>query len=339
MSHRSARRRGEEHARSRVIDPRSATSGTSATGARSIELSGLGDRNMMLRKGLAALLFVSVVTLAMPVASMAAQAQSGWTPSADDLGNPSKVGIIFEGEWTTDAGRLRLSRDGEGDVDIFKGALWTGDAASTTYLFEDLRPDASGGMSGVWRRSGSNERRPVYFALNRADGDRFVAGMEGWTGGELAGRRGYDGPIQPDGPSPRPSTPVPQAPIPQAPTRPSPAADDFKPVGKFDVRLDKVVAEGRYWHVYLTLRNAASHTLVQAQGVDVRLEDSDGIGVESGQAVRARPGPPELFGSPPPITRPGRTLPVKFVFDKREGASPVRILVTEDEHEAAFDLG
>ncbi|MNS35558.1 hypothetical protein D3C72_677180 [compost metagenome] len=294
---------------------------------------------MMFRNSVAALLLVSAAVLPLLAAPPVAHAQSGWAPRAEDIGNPGKVGLIFEGEWTTDAGRLRLSRDGEGDVDIFKGTLWTGDAASTTYLFEDLRPDASGGMSGVWRRSGSSERRPVYFALNRTDGDRFVAGMEGWTGGELAGRRGYDGPIQPDGPSPRPSSPVPQAPIPQTPSTPSPAADGFKPVGKFDVRLDRVVAEGRYWHVYLTLRNAASHTLVQAQGVDVRLEDSDGIGVESGQAVRARPGPPELFGSPSPITRPGRTLPVKFVFDKREGASPVRILVTEGDYEAAFELG
>jgi len=122
-------------------------------------------------------------------------------------------------------------------------------------------------------------------------------------------------------------------------TMPPSLSDGFKPVGKFDVRLDKVVAEGRYWHVYLTLRNASSGTLVQAQGVDVRLEDSDGIGVESGQAVLARAGPPELFGSPPPTTRPGGMLPVKFVFDKREGASPAQITVTEGEHEAAFRLG
>lgn len=124
-----------------------------------------------------------------------------------------------------------------------------------------------------------------------------------------------------------------------APPAPSPTNDGFKPAGKFDVRLDKVVAEGRYWHVYLTLRNATSGALVQAQGVDVRLEDSEGIGVESGQAVRARSGPPELFGSPPPTTRPGGTLPVKFVFDRREGAAPARIVVTEGEHEAAFRLG
>lgn len=305
----------------------------------------------MLRKSLAAMLAVSVATLHMLAAPSTASAQSSWTPSADDLGNPGKVGLVFEGDWTTNAGRLRLSRDGAGDVDIFKGELWTGNASAAAYLFEDLRPDASGGMSGVWRASGSSERRSVYFSLNRADGDRFVAGMEGWSGGELTGRRGYDGPITPREPSPRPSSPVPstpipstpasqeQAPIPQAPSTPSPAADGFKPVGKFDVRLDRVVAEGRYWHVYLTLRNAASHPLVQAQGVDVRLEDSDGIGVESGQAVRARPGPPELFGSPPPTTRPGGTLPVKFVFDKREGADPVRILVLEGEHEAVFRLG
>ncbi|MNK09517.1 hypothetical protein D3C87_274790 [compost metagenome] len=299
---------------------------------------------MMLRKSLAALLFASAAAMPMLAAPSNASAQSSWTPSADDLGNSGKVGLVFEGEWTTNAGRLRLSRDGAGDIDLFKGELWTGNAPAAAYLFEDLLPDSNGGMSGVWRPSGSSERRPVYFSLNRTDGDRFVAGMDGWAGGELTGRRGYDGPIPPNKPAPRPSSPVPstparqeQAPIPQVPS--APAADGFKPVGKFDVRLDRVVAEGRYWHVYLTLRNAASHSLVQAQGVDVRLEDSDGIGVESGQAVRARPGPPELFGSPPPTTRPGGTLPVKFVFDKREGADPMRILVLEGEHEAVFRLG
>lgn len=290
---------------------------------------------MKYRQHFAAILLTPMVALPIFAITAPAPAQTAWAPSADDLGNPGKVGILFEGEWTTNAGRLRISREGAGDVDIFKAILWTGDAAATTYLFEDLRPDASGGMSGKWRQNGSNESRPVYFTLNRSDGDRFAAGLDGWPGGELAGRRGYDGPIQPPAPSPTPSQ---SSPIPTAPPAP-PVADGFKPVGKFDVRLDKVVAEGRYWHVYLTLRNAASYTLVQAQGVDVRLEDSDGIGVESGQAVRARPGPPELFGSPPPTTRPGQTLPVKFVFDKREGTEPVRILVTEGEHEAAFRLG
>lgn len=146
-------------------------------------------------------------------------------------------------------------------------------------------------------------------------------------------------PIEP-APAPAPTpTPAPTPAPPPPPLPPAPTNDGFKPVGKFDVRLDKVVAEGRYWHVYMTLRNASSGTLVQAQGVDVRLEDSDGVGVESGQAVRARPGPPELFGSPPPTTRPGGTLPVKFVFDKRDGAAPARIIVMEGEHEAAFRLG
>ncbi len=294
---------------------------------------------------LLALAMTGVLATSMLAAPLTAHAQSGWTPSADDLGNPSKMGLIFEGDWTTQAGRLRLSRDGEGDVDVFKGELWTGGSLAAAYLFEDLRPDASGGMSGVWRANGSSESRPVYFSLNRTDGDRFVAGMEGWAGGELVGRRGYDGPVpddrpsSPDAPTPVPQTPASPAPIPNTPGTPSPAVGGFKPVGKFDVRLDRVVAEGRYWHVYLTLRNATSHTLVQAQGVDVRLEDSDGIGVESGQAVRARPGPPELFGSPPPITRPGGTLPVKFVFDKREGADPARIVVLEGEYEAVFGLG
>lgn len=293
---------------------------------------------------------LAAVALTPLAAVQPVQAQAAWTPSADDLANPSKVGLIFEGEWTTNAGRLRIERIGAGDNDVFKGTLWpTG--GGEPYLFEDLRPYASGGLSGTWRRSGSAERRGINFVIDRGDGNRFGAGIDGWPlGDELVGQRGYEAPSEPEpepagDPVSAPPQPAPPKPVPSQPEQPVPASprtpanDGFKPVGKFDARIDKVVAEGRYWHVYLTLRNATAYSLVQAEGVDVRLEDSEGLGVESGQAVRARPGPPELFGSPPPTTRPGGTIAVKFVFDKREGASPARILVMEGEREAAFRLG
>ncbi|NML08290.1 hypothetical protein [Sphingomonas sp. G-3-2-10] len=287
---------------------------------------------------------LAAVALSPLAAVQPAQAQAVWAPSADDLANPSKVGLIFEGEWTTNAGRLRIERVGAGDNDVFKGTLWP-DGGGAPYLFEGLRPNVGGGLIGTWRRSGSTERRGVNFVIDRSDGDRFGAGIDGWPlGSELEGRRGYEGASGPEPepapPQPVPSRPVPSQPVPPVPAPPqTPANDGFKPVGKFDARIDKVVAEGRYWHVYVTLRNATAYPLVQAEGVDVRLEDSEGLGVESGQAVRARPGPPELFGSPPPTTRPGGTIAVKFVFDKREGASPARILVMEGEREAAFRLG
>ncbi len=158
-----------------------------------------------------------------------------------------------------------------------------------------------------------------------------------WTGQKDAPGAEGPAPTRPGTAQPSQSPPVvsqPQ-PSPQAPA----TAVGFKAVGKFDVRLDKVVPEDRYWHVYLTLKNASSDILVQAQGLNVRFEDSEGVGVESRQAVRARPGPAELFGSPPPTTRPGGTLPVKFVFDKREGADPAKIIVIEDDKSAEFTLG
>jgi hypothetical protein len=141
------------------------------------------------------------------------------------------------------------------------------------------------------------------------------------------------------GTPPQPSTNTPPNPPVSSPKPPdSPVTQiGFKHLEAFDVRLDKVVAEdGRFWHVYMTLRNASSGTLVQAQGINVRFEDSDGVGVESGQAVRAKPGYPELFGSPPPTTRPGGTLPVKFVFDKKVGARPSKVSVYEGEKFVEF---
>jgi hypothetical protein len=142
---------------------------------------------------------------------------------------------------------------------------------------------------------------------------------------------------QPAGSAPPSSTPTGSSPPQPTSTDPSPVQVGFKRLAAFDVRLDKVAAEdGRFWHVYMTLRNASHDVLVQAQNVTVRLEDSDGVGVESGQAVRAKPGYPELFGSPPPTTRPGGTLPVKFVFDKRKGARPSRVVVYEGEASAEF---
>jgi hypothetical protein len=146
-------------------------------------------------------------------------------------------------------------------------------------------------------------------------------------------------PPNPNGTPSRPSTNVPPRPPVNSPLPVDPPATQvgFKHLQAFDVRLDKVAAEdGRFWHVYMTLRNASSDTLVQAQGLTVRFEDSDGVGVESGQAVRAKPGYPELFGSPPPTTRPGGTLPVKFVFDKKVGARPSRVIVIEGDKSVEF---
>lgn len=152
-------------------------------------------------------------------------------------------------------------------------------------------------------------------------------------------------PATPTAPEPSP-LPVPGAPPapPAIPATPAPAplpSDSFKPVGSYDVRLDRVEAprEDKLFHVYLTLRNATAQNLLLADGLVVRFEDSDGVGVESGQALLPRPGYPQLFGSPSPSTRPGGELRVKYVFDRRSGTRPVRIIAIQGDREAEFKLG
>ncbi len=142
-----------------------------------------------------------------------------------------------------------------------------------------------------------------------------------------------------------PNTPVPEPqsqPAPPATPAPAPSSNgSFKPVGSFDVRLDRVEAprEDKLFHVFLTLRNATAQSLLLADGLVVRFEDSDGVGVESGQALLPRPGYPQLFGSPSPSTRPGGELRVKYVFDRRSGTRPVRIIAIQGDREAEFNLG
>lgn len=117
--------------------------------------------------------------------------------------------------------------------------------------------------------------------------------------------------------------------------------DGFAPLGAWSVRVDRVEnpREDRLVHVYLTLRNDSTRTLMQTESISVLHEDNAGITVESGQGLRAQPGYPQLFGSPPPVVEPGREIQTKFVFDRNRGASTVRITVQEgQDHSADFDF-
>jgi hypothetical protein len=136
-------------------------------------------------------------------------------------------------------------------------------------------------------------------------------------------------------PLPRPTTPGPvSGPVPQAPT------GDFQPLAKWDVRLDRVEnpRDDRLTHVYLTLRNPGTGTLLQTQDVWVYLEDSSGVEQRSGQGLQPQPGYPKLFGSPPPVVRPGKEIRTKFVFDRHQSANPTRITVEEGGKEAVYEF-
>lgn len=66
------------------------------------------------------------------------------------------------------------------------------------------------------------------------------------------------------------------------------------------------------------------------------LEGGDGAPQHSGQGLRAVPGRPELFGSPPPTIRPGGEIRTKFVFDRNRQAGVRRITIEEGEHHVAY---
>lgn len=267
----------------------------------------------------------------------------------------------WTGKWQTNRGLLTVAADG------FNFVAWItqpGSSKKDRVAFRATAAEAVGAWDSEWDRQGVWRHVPMQWGDLKltlsADGNSFkgiytttkaTMGLERreWTG-ERVNKLPVASPTpsRPTVPSPGPvPNPVPVAnethspPNPPAspPMPPDPPAMQvgFKHLQAFDVRLDKVAAEdGRFWHVYMTLRNASSDTLVQAQGLTVRFEDSDGVGVESGQAVRARIGYPELFGSPPPTTRPGGTLPVKFVFDKKGGARPSKVTVYEGEKSVEF---
>jgi hypothetical protein len=119
---------------------------------------------------------------------------------------------------------------------------------------------------------------------------------------------------------------------------PAPAGE-FRQLGRWDVRLDRVEnpRDDRLTHVYITLRNDSAASLVQTGDVWVTLEDGTGSGQRSGQGLRAIPGRPQLFGSPPPIVRPGGEIRTKYVFDRNRDAGSQRIVIEEGEHQVAYE--
>ncbi len=162
------------------------------------------------------------------------------------------------------------------------------------------------------------------------------------TSSPSSGQAGGTPPLVPPPSTPLPTTPAPSpgpVPIDRGPSSETPA-QGFQALSKWDVRLDKVEnpRDDRLTHVYLTLRNAGTGTLLQTQDVWVYLEDSSGVEQRSGQGLQPQPGYPKLFGSPQPVVRPGKEIRTKFVFDRHQGASPTRITVEEGGKEATFEF-
>ncbi|MBP2161509.1 MULTISPECIES: hypothetical protein [Asticcacaulis] len=173
-------------------------------------------------------------------------------------------------------------------------------------------------------------------------GDTTYGAWRGQRAGSSEGEAGAETlpPPNPVPQTPAPPTPATPAPVPHtpAPSEPASAADGFAPLGRWDVRIDKVEnpRDDRLTHVYLTLRNAGTQTLLQTGDVWVYFETSDGLTQRSGQGLRAVPGPAQLFGSPPPVVLPGHEIKAKYIFDRHRGVTLTSIMVMEGEHKAEF---
>lgn len=228
----------------------------------------------------------------------------------------------------------RLTREIEGVPEVVRQFLFAdGDDASGAAPFVGAWGDPRAGLDGdAASLQWSQDRSRLYL--------RWTSGLTEHR--EVLSRE--DAPTTGEQPRDEPSAPAPAprpVPRPDPETPQPPAADDFQPLGAWSVRVDRVEnpREDRLVHVYLTLRNDSTRPLLQTQDVSVLHQDSTGIMVESGQGLKALPGYPELFGSPPPVVLPGNEIRTKFVFDRNRGASTTLIIVQEGrDHTAEFEF-
>ena len=264
----------------------------------------------------------------------------------------------WTGNWTVPGGTLTLVEEDKqlygavrvrrpnGLAEVVREMIFSPAAVDTT----DARDDT---LVGTWQASGGATFAGGRARMTLLPGKQAFGGtLEGdpdfavWKGSRVAGEPQSDSPNptpgSPADPAPSPAPGAPSAPSPSNPSVPSPPpqtqpAGAFKPLAKWDVRVDRVEMprDDQLVHVYLTFRNPGGQKLLQTEGVYVQLEDSEGVVRESGQSLRPVPGYPQLFGTSPAVM-PGRELQVKFVFDRAKGTRPVRVTVVEGDKTAEF---
>ena len=123
----------------------------------------------------------------------------------------------------------------------------------------------------------------------------------------------------------------------------SPAATSFKPLRRFDVRLDRLVeARGyptRQVHAFVTIKNASATPQHITSGLlKAVLADSDGVAQERSQVFRASGEPAALFSSTP-VVQPGAELMIRYVFIPDEGSRPATFTLSEGDKRAEFPAG
>lgn len=117
-------------------------------------------------------------------------------------------------------------------------------------------------------------------------------------------------------PQPRPEP----GPGPQPQPEPEPAPPPpltFEPVGRFDVRLERLERPrgSRVVRAVVTVRNATETVQYLTSGaLRAILTDADGVGQERNQFWRGSGDPPALFSGTPTV-QPGAAITVRFVFN------------------------
>ncbi|NIJ19171.1 hypothetical protein FHS95_000840 [Sphingomonas naasensis] len=259
----------------------------------------------------------------------------------------SSPAASLSGDWETSLGRMTLRVEGAhltGTVIPDHGAS-EGRILVAMHHFDGMRRGAE--LGGAWKAAIVGVEGAGTLRLDpSADGKSFsgsytrmVAGKpveQGWSGRKIVAQTPAPTPAPASVSDPRPA-PAPSAPTPGSETE-APAGD-YQPLGKWDVRLDRVEnpRDDRLTHVYLTLRNPGTRDLLQTEDVWVYLE-AGGVEQRSGQGLRAEPGYPKLFGSPPPVVRAGKEIRTKFVFDRQNGGGPMTLTIEEGGKQAVYDF-
>jgi hypothetical protein len=281
-------------------------------------------------------------------------------PGPEPVPGPSLPGHVrmLNANWCTEVGMLRVRVQ----QNAATAAMFSDQGNMTQYLM-DLRPSADGlRLDGTWLRAVPNAvREPVSMTV-AGDGRTMTVTLGG--SGTIHGRSTLKGVLvnaesqpAPDAcvayarnpgvpaaepePQPQPQPgPAPQ-PAPQpGPSQPQPSAG-FKPLMKYDVRVDRVAIarDQPRIDVFVTLRNATQGPLYATSGaLTVRLEDSDGVGKVNGQILRPTPESRAHFASTP-VIEPGGELRAKYSFHPDPDATPARVIVIEGEKRAEFGAG
>jgi hypothetical protein len=155
----------------------------------------------------------------------------------------------------------------------------------------------------------------------------------GETGTPPAGSTG-------SGPAPTPAPAPAPAPAPggsSAGGASAPAADEFKPLWKYAVKVESVdVRDDQRIQVVAVLKNRTQSPLYLTSGaLMVSVVDPDGVAQQTGQFVRATGEPPQLFNATP-VIQPGATIRVRYLFKPDGEDRPSKVTFTEGSRTAEF---